>query len=348
MIASDFSAVELKQCLVHFVPPADSEKACVFSHSNVSLSPEQSDLLLQYFLSPIKTEEFFHFHHDDGLTAHTLHSLIRDIFNEPSRLLGHSRVIAEQLHQHSTHPNIKEGYFTMAYFSDLVLVDEVFDAVGIFKSESIAPFLKLNSDAKGVHLAIDEGFSLDSLDKACLIFNTEEEDGYRTLLVDKARKSDEARFWKEDFLGLEALADGYHQTRQFMTVAKDFITKQLGEEQDITKAETIALLNRSVEYFQKNARCEPKEFAKAVFRDEERESSFNEFSTNKALERGQNAPESFDISAPAVKKQQRIFKSVLKLDKNFHIYIHGNQEMIEKGVERDGRKFYKIYYKDES
>lgn len=58
--------------------------------------------------------------------------------------------------------------------------------------------------------------------------------------------------------------------------------------------------------------------------------------------------DNFDISPHAVKKQARAFKSVLKLDKNFHIYIHGNRELIEQGVEKDGRKFYKIYFKEES
>ncbi len=57
---------------------------------------------------------------------------------------------------------------------------------------------------------------------------------------------------------------------------------------------------------------------------------------------------SFEISNQAVKKQARVFKSVLKLDKNFHIYIHGDKKMIQQGVETDGRKFYKIYYDDES
>ena len=44
--------------------------------------------------------------------------------------------------------------------------------------------------------------------------------------------------------------------------------------------------------------------------------------------------DNFEISAQAVKRQARIFKSVLKLDKNFHIYIHGNRELIEKGFDR--------------
>jgi len=39
---------------------------------------------------------------------------------------------------------------------------------------------------------------------------------------------------------------------------------------------------------------------------------------------------------------------VLKLDKNFHIYIHGDRNLIEQGEEPDGRKFYKIYYEEES
>jgi hypothetical protein len=56
----------------------------------------------------------------------------------------------------------------------------------------------------------------------------------------------------------------------------------------------------------------------------------------------------FGISGAAVKKQARIYKSVLKLDRNFHIYIHGNSELIEKGVDDDGRKYYKIYYQEES
>jgi hypothetical protein len=60
-------------------------------------------------------------------------------------------------------------------------------------------------------------------------------------------------------------------------------------------------------------------------------------------------PEHFEIAYPAVKKQERIFKSVLKLDKNFHIYIHGDRTLIEKGVdEKTGMKYYKLFYKEES
>ena len=58
--------------------------------------------------------------------------------------------------------------------------------------------------------------------------------------------------------------------------------------------------------------------------------------------------EEFPINQAAVKKNQRYFKSVIKLDKNFHIYIHGDRELIEQGIDKDGRKFYKIYYEEEA
>jgi hypothetical protein len=57
----------------------------------------------------------------------------------------------------------------------------------------------------------------------------------------------------------------------------------------------------------------------------------------------------FDIHLSAVKKQSKVFKSVLKLDKNFHVYIHGRRDLIERGYdELSGKHFYKIYFEEES
>jgi hypothetical protein len=43
------------------------------------------------------------------------------------------------------------------------------------------------------------------------------------------------------------------------------------------------------------------------------------------------------IPESAVKKQARSIKSIIKLDKNFHIYVHGHRELIEQGVDEAGR-----------
>lgn len=76
--------------------------------------------------------------------------------------------------------------------------------------------------------------------------------------------------------------------------------------------------------------------------------SFRQFDQAYRSEHEMDISDSFEINAQAVRKQARVFKSVLKLDKNFHIYIHGNRDLIEQGVDEKGRKFYKIYYEEEN
>ena len=35
-----------------------------------------------------------------------------------------------------------------------------------------------------------------------------------------------------------------------------------------------------------------------------------------------------------------------QLDRNFHIYVHGNRNLLEQGEDEKG-KFYKVYYQEE-
>ena len=57
----------------------------------------------------------------------------------------------------------------------------------------------------------------------------------------------------------------------------------------------------------------------------------------------------FDINNDAVKKMNRVFKSVLKLDKNFHVYVHGNRNNIIKGFDEERHmNYYQLFFKDEA
>jgi hypothetical protein len=116
----------------------------------------------------------------------------------------------------------------------------------------------------------------------------------------------------------------------------------------VSKADQIDLLNRSVDYF-KNHECFDKaEFENEVFQDNTLIESFRSFDSSYRQENALDIADDFEISQQAVKKQAKVFKSVLKLDKNFHIYIHGDRQLIEQGIEKDGRKYYKIYFDKES
>ena len=142
--------------------------------------------------------------------------------------------------------------------------------------------------------------------------------------------------------------DDVNNTNQFLSLAKSFVTKQFPSEFETSKADQIDLLNRSVEYFKNHENFDKQNFEQEVFQESEVIKSFQTFDTKYRQENEINISDDFLISSQVVKKQARVFKSVLKLDKNFHIYIHGDNELIKQGVDSDGRKFYKIYFETES
>jgi hypothetical protein len=178
-----------------------------------------------------------------------------------------------------------------------------------------------------------------------LVFDLEEEKGYKVCVIDS--KSKDTQYWKNDFLNIKPASDEYHFTSDFLSITKEYVTKQLSDEFEVNKTDQIDLLNRSVDYFKTNDKFEKEEFEKSVFQSEELIESFRSFDNSYRDDNEIEVSDSFDISSQAVKKQIRAFKKVLKLDKNFHIYIHGDKELIEQGVEKDGRKYYKIYYERE-
>jgi hypothetical protein len=70
------------------------------------------------------------------------------------------------------------------------------------------------------------------------------------------------------------------------------------------------------------------EFANEVMEHPEVIESFNQYKSVWQQAYEIDIPDNFTISDSAVKKQARAFKSIIKLDKNFHIYVHGNSDLI--------------------
>lgn len=348
MTTLDFTQVELNNLITHHVGNKLRDEKYLLSSETTTIEDETKDFLLRYFLLSVKAEEFYSFTHSVRLELNNIFSVAENIFSNPKKFIPSSQNIAKLLYEQSMHPKIKEGELNIAFFSNVVLDDEVVKAIGIFKSEIDVPFLKMKNQKSKFTINHDRGFEIKGVDKGCIIFDIDQQNGYKILIVDNANKSAEAQYWKDDFLKVKTIANEFHQTNQFLGIAKSFVTKKLSEEFEVSKADKIDLLNRSVEYFKTHENFDKKEFEKDVFQDSGMIKSFHNFDSNYRNENDIELADNFEISMQAVKKQARVFKSVLKLDKNFHIYIHGDRELIEHGVETDGRKFYKIYFQQES
>lgn len=337
----------MDKLILHFVGNKNNGDGVRFSDALTDFENIE-DFFKQLIDNNFKYEELYQFFFLPNLELNPMYQFISSVFKEKESFIEQSKNVGRYLYDKSTHPQIKGGELCIFYFKDCQINDELIDCIGIFKSENKDTILKVSSTKDGYNLKDEKGINTTKLDKGCLIFNSETENGYIVSVVDNTNKNTEAQYWKDDFLSVQPKRNEYHQTNQFLGIAKQFLTKKLTEDFEVSKADQIDLLNRSVEYFKNHETFEKTDFEKKVFQDNNIIDSFRNFDEGYRRDNEIDISNNFDISTQAVKKQARAFKSVLKLDKNFHIYIHGDKELIEQGVEKDGRKYYKIYYKDES
>lgn len=340
----DFTEIELESIYIHRVGNKLRDEGIEVSDKNLSLGNEDTKkYLLKYFLSPFKDNEIYNFHYPTDLNLNDTYVFAKRIFANPENLFDLSIDVSKHLYEKSSHPKINGGEFCICFFKDCFFEGKRTNAIGLFKSEKKDVFLKLTSSRIG-H---ESGVNIDRLDKGCLIFNLEEENGYKVCIVD-SNKSNDTQYWKDEFLSIRSASDNFHFTKDFLSITKNFITTQIQNDFEVSKADKIDFLNRSVDYFKKNETFDKQEFEEQVFGDSNVIESFRKYDQTYRLENEIEVKDNFEISPQAVKKQARVFKNVLKLDKNFHIYIHGNRELIEQGIDDSGRKYYKIYYEEES
>src|SRR5690606_10128874 len=235
------------------------------------------------------------------------------------------------------------GDLIVARFSGVEVGAKQHEAVGIFKFDEKEVFLerKLKDDA--IALRMKRGLRSNKPKKACLVL-FDGKDSTLLIIDDQASTA----YWQQDFIRARPKKDHVNSNSDLLNLTKAFITEQLPQDFVVEKADQIDLLNRSVNYFKSHTEFDQEEFTQEVFQEEKTINSFNQYSDRYQQEHEVNLGDNFEISAHAVKRQARVFKSVLKLDKNFHIYIHGDRNKIEHGVDENGRKFYKIFYEQES
>ena len=347
-MASVFLETNIRNFSLHKVGNKVIDEGYSLSKKSFYVEKDLKDLLTHYFVTPFKSNEYYILHHDTDLNLNEVFVYVSKIFDNPELLHEQSVNLAKHLYEQSTHPKIKSGEFYTVYFKDCIVDGTTTDAIGLFKSENKDTFLKVYPQGDGFEIESEKGVNINKLDKGCLIFNIEKENGYVVSVVDNTNKGAEAQYWKDDFLHVKPRKDEYYNTQNVLSLCKNFVTEELSQQTDISKADQVDFLNKSVEYFKKNENFNMKDFANEVIGKPEVIDTFNQYKSDYELARELAILENFSISESAVKKQARSIKSVIKLDKNFHIYVHGDKELIEQGTEEDGRKFYKIYYREES
>ena len=348
MISTESSL--LLHLAVHFVGNKLNEEGINLSKKGMVIQDEAVEgLLMKYFLSPFKNNEYFHLFDASDLNNNEVYAIASKIFADSDSFFLNTISLANHLYEQSSQPKVKGGEFYLIYLQDCMVDGEPVDAIGMFKSETKETYLKVAPIGNNFEISSDAGININKLDKGCLIFNMDKDKGYRACIVDSSsNKSEEARYWKNDFLNVKSREDSFYHTQNYLQMCKGFIDEKLKEDYEISKTDEIDLLNKSVKFFKEREVFDLNEFTKEIIQQPEVIEAFKDYKETFEQNRDVKIVDEFNISQNAVKNSSKIFKSILKLDKNFSVYIHGNKNHINKGFDEEkGMNFYQLYYKEE-
>ena len=349
-----FTEAKLNSLILHKVGSKAANEGVLAAKQPVQVhSPELREVLLQYFLNSFSTEELYRFDHGSDLDMNEVYTYCRYLFQDPENQFQEQSVqMLQHLYEQSEHAKIKAGELYVALFDDIIFEDELLQAIGIFKAETKDTYLrlKLNEENQFV-LEYEQGTSVAKLDKGCLVFRSQEEEGFRVLVVDA--KGGEAKYWRDSFLQVTQVRDDALRTRDYLQMCKSFAKNVLEEEVD-DKQEQVHFVNKSLEYFQTRENFDFDEFKDEVFEDTpQRAERFEHFKRDYEERQGiQLNPEEegFFIAAPVVQKLKRSLRTNISLDTGLEIKVANVQaeEFLEKGFDEErGMGYYKVYFNTE-
>lgn len=332
--------IKIDALSVHKIGNKAAVEGVELSETPVALDEGLSEILKSYFLMAFKDEERYMFTHPTSLDLNAVFSYVSAIFDDSQSFHEQSINIAKFLYEQSEHPNIKRGDFYVIHFKDCILDGETIDALGLFKSENKDTFIQINPVAGGFSVASQTGMSINKLDKGCLVFNMNRENGYVVCVVDNANRSD-AKYWVSDFLQLKRCEDDFSQTEQAVAMCKGFIS-HLPEEYD--KATKAVMMNKVIETLGEE-RVTVESIAEKAFSPVGARDAFMEYADEFQAKQEMSFKDSFQGKADSISRRGVRTVTKIRLDNNFEISVLGGEDNIERGYDEvRGQRYYMLYF----
>jgi hypothetical protein len=332
---------------IHRVGNKSRSEALFLSEEPIKTDDEITPLLKEFFLKPFreKEENYYQFAHDVSLEYNDMYNFASEVFSNPSSIHEVSTKITKHLFEQSNHPHIKNGEVYVAYLTNLNIDNEIVDAIGVFKSELYNDFLQFEEKSKNLQMVLQQGISLNKLDKGCLIFNHKKEEGFKILSVDSNRY--DARYWLEHFLSVAIFQDENFITKKYLKFCQDFAKDVIFPAED--KKEEVMFMNRSVNYFAKNDDFEETKFLNEVIDNPDLIPEFKNYKVDRGQKYSIEDVTSFPIANAAVTDARKKIKSVINLDTHIQIKLdfinpESAEKYVEKGWDEEKQMYYYLVY----
>lgn len=340
-------ATQIESISIHRVGNKNKNEGIFLSKEPFRLNDETTGLLKEYFFKPFreKEENYYKLANEVDVEFNELYKIVTEIFEDPSKAHLNSKKVASLLFEQSNHPHIKSGEVYVAYLSNLLLDNKKVDAIGIFKSELKHDFIQFEEKNSNLDIVIQQGININKLDKGCLIFNVEKEEGYKVLSVDSNKY--DTKYWIENFLGVEPLSDDNFKTKNYLKFCQDFAKEVVLPAED--KQQEVLFMNRAVNHFAKNDAFEESTFLNEVMENPELIPEFKHYKIEKGPKFSIEDVSTFDIANKAVSDARKKIKNVINLDTNIQIKMdfinpESAEKFVEKGWDEERQMYYYLVY----
>ncbi|MDT0643869.1 nucleoid-associated protein [Zunongwangia sp. F363] len=338
---------QIESLSIHRVGNKSRNEGIFLSASPYNLEDEIKPLIKEFFLKSFreKEENYYHFVHEADLEFNELYNFANAVFDSSDRIHEVSKKITTLLFEQSSHPHIKSGEVYVVYFDNMQLDNEKMPAIGIFKSELKHDFLQFEEKGSVLDMIVQQGINLNKLDKGALIFNKNRAEGYKILSVDSNRY--DTKYWLENFLGVDVLADENFNTKNYLNFCKNFAKDVVLPAED--KKEEVMFMNRSMDYFAKNDKFEESNFLNSVIDNPQLVPEFQNYKVEKAPKYKIEDLSDFPIANTAVTAARKKIKNVINLDTNIQIKMdfvnpESAEKFVEKGWDEEKQMYYYLVY----
>lgn len=340
-------SAQIESVSLHRVGNKSKNEPIFLSAEPFALNDEMSGLLKEYFFKPFreKEENYFRFTHEADLEFNEVYMSVAEFFQDTSKAHELSKKITSYLFEQSNHPHIKSGEVYVVHFSDMVMDNQKMEAVGIFKSELKHDFLQFQEEGQNLEILVRQGININKLDKGCIVFNNNKEEGYKVLSVDSNRY--DAKYWLENFLGLSPLTDENFYTKNYLKFCQNFAKDVVLPAED--KQQEVLFMNRAVNHFAKNDEFEETSFLNEVMENPEFIPEFKHYKVEKGPKFSIEDVSNFDIANKAVSDARKKIKNVINLDTNIQIKMdfinpESAERFVEKGWDEERQMYYYLVY----
>lgn len=337
----DIDSAEIKQLRSAWVGNSNRYEGYNVPATTIVMNEVAKEFFRNAILNPFTKEaELFNF--TGILEGNPTYEAVASIFDKNTIELHDAEAIAKTLYESCENPKVHGGELLIALVDGVFYEDAPCQAIALFKVNG--------HDQAGTVTRNPDQYVVGSIDVpsvapdiAALIINFFD-GAYTVMAIDKVSKKDERSFWKDDFLKLRFMEDAYFWTRHAMAAVAEFIPYAATDTID-----KMDLMLRAKSFFKEEQEYSNDSIAAALFPDESLMRLQLIGNIVAYEEQYQVEIETHEINKNAVKKHQKLFKLGIKLDGNFKVEYSGRKDLIQRGFDEDtGRKYYKLYFDQES